>query len=243
MPETLTVTTYTFDELTGSARETVLDWGRKVCSEGYPCETLTDTFQEELAYRGYTIDRDKISWSLSCCQGDGVAFSGRIDLDELAKVDPQVMHLLRKATRLVKRRYAKHPQPPMCEPAGSTDCWDFTVTISHNSRYCHSESMSVDCELNLHDDPDNKLDPYVPEGERQHWLNPFKTYPPKLYGLGDIALEIEEHIHERVSAISRELETIGYDDIEWFSSDEHVIEWLTDSDYRFDENGEHTISL
>ena len=239
MPETLTITTFSFSELTGDAHTKALDWGRKVCREDYDCEMLTGVFQEELEIRGYLIDRRTIGWALGYSQGDGVAFHGRIDLDELAKVDTHIMRLLRLATRLVKRRYHNHPEPPACEPSACTDCWEFTVTINHNSNYWHSQSMHVDCDLSIHDDPEQRLDPY--EGEHQHWLNPWKTHPPKLYGLGDIALEISEHINERVSAISSELETIGYADIDYHSSDENVLKWL--SDIRFDENGEHTINL
>ena len=239
--QTVQIKTFKFNELEGAAREKALEWGRECCQEDY--EFITEIFKEQLIDRGY--DLSDIRWSLGCCQGDGMAFYGQVDLDILAKKDSHVMHLLRKAARLVKIRYRTYPVSPDCEAAQSTDCWDFTVSIASNhygDHYNHFNTMSVSCEVDIHDDPENRLDSYV-DGERNHWINPYKKYPPKLYGLSDVALEIEEHIQERVQEISKELEKLGYKEIEYQTSDKAVAEFIEVNEYDFNINGSRSVTL
>ena len=249
MPQTLEIQTFKFSELEGAARDRALEWGRKVSHEDYPSEFLTEMFEEQLKDRGYTFHELKIYWSLGCCQGDGMAFYGPIDLDELAKKDPYVMHLLRKAARLVNIRYRGKTRTPYCEAASNVDCWTFSVDIKDGNCRCHHwNSMTVSCEVDIHDDPNDRLDPvldgpYDEKRERIYWTKPFKEHPPKFYGLPEVALEIEEHIQERVKEISRELEKFGYDDIEYRTSDEAVIEFIEANEYDFNEGGYRTVAL
>ena len=253
MPQTLKIQIFKFSELEGAARNRALEWGRKVSHENYSSEFLTEIFEEQLKDRGYEFDEPKIGfrtyWSLSSCQGDGVAFYGRLDLDELAKKDPVIMHLLRKAARLVTIRYRGKTRTPFCEAASNVDCWTFNVEIEgSNGHYHHWNSMNVTCQVDIHDDPKDCLDPvldgpYDEKRERIYWTKPFKEHPPKFYGLPDISLEIEEHIQERVQEISRELEKMGYDDIEYRTSDEVVIEFIEANEYDFDEDGDRTVTL
>src|SRR5687768_16706456 len=81
MPEERTIveTLYTFDELDDrgkdKAREIVGGWNAE-----WEAECMTYQFEEFLAERGLPIE--KIEWSLSSCQGDGVAFYGSIDVEK-----------------------------------------------------------------------------------------------------------------------------------------------------------------
>lgn len=240
MPQTLEIQTFKFSELEGAARDKALEWGRTVCHDEYDGEMLTEMFEEQLIEKGYIFDDPQICWSLGCCQGDGVAFYGRLDLEKLAMKDKYVLHLLRKAARLIKIRYRNCPTEdiPQC---------DFTVDIASTSNhYHHWNTMGVTCAMDLDYDPKDCLEPYCAEtlaGERVHWTKPFKDHPPKFYGLGDVSLEIEEHIQEQVKAISHELEKLGYDDIEFRTSDDEVIEFITANEYDFDEEGCRTVCL
>lgn len=55
---------------------------------------LTEDFQNQLADKGF--EAVKIFWSLGYCQGDGVAFYGRVYADELKAKDPHAEKLLKR---------------------------------------------------------------------------------------------------------------------------------------------------
>ncbi len=81
MPEerVTTTTVYTYDELDDSAkdraREIIGTWNAE-----WEGENLSDWFANYLNEQGFPSD--KIEYSLSYSQGDGVAFYGSIDLDK-----------------------------------------------------------------------------------------------------------------------------------------------------------------
>lgn len=60
------------------------DWG--------DAEFLTEDFKTQLAEFGF--EEAKVYWSLGYCQGDGVAFYGRVHMESLKEKD-------RKAKRLI----------------------------------------------------------------------------------------------------------------------------------------------
>ena len=79
MPKQHTITTYTFDELSDKAKKKAVAILQQSEHENLPTSLVTEALAEKLEDTGYPSD--KISWSLANCQGDGVAFTGRIDRD------------------------------------------------------------------------------------------------------------------------------------------------------------------
>ena len=96
-------------------------------------EFLTEDFKTQLAEYGF--EETEVYWSLSCCQGDGVAFYGRVHLESLKEKD-------RDAKRLIAA----------LEAAGD----EFYIEITGaNSHYHHWNSMVVKIEFeNETDDED-----------------------------------------------------------------------------------------
>lgn len=82
MPETREILVYAFGELAEPAksrvRETIGQWLQESANEG-----LADEFAAELVTWGFPTDN--VEWSLGSCQGDGVAFYGRVDLPTYAR--------------------------------------------------------------------------------------------------------------------------------------------------------------
>lgn len=77
MSQEITITVYRSVELTGAARERALTWiGEGVTS--FAAGDVTEHIKARLEPLGLPVG--DIQWSLSSCQGDGVAFYGPIDL-------------------------------------------------------------------------------------------------------------------------------------------------------------------
>lgn len=78
---------YTYSELSAKAKQAALDWFHRGMMNGRNeyADRVTESFTNGLEERG--LSTLKCHWSLSYCQGDGVAFYGRIDPTEFARVD------------------------------------------------------------------------------------------------------------------------------------------------------------
>lgn len=85
---------YTINELSEAARCKALEWYRLNRATDFDCELVHEEFQEILAEKGYPTDR--LYWSLSHCQGDGVAFYGVIQdpVQVMQRVCPELYGLL-----------------------------------------------------------------------------------------------------------------------------------------------------
>ena len=96
-------------------------------------EFLTEDFKTQLAEYGF--EEAEVYWSLSCCQGDGVAFYGRVYPESLKEKD-------RQAKRLIDALHT----------AGDELYIEITGANSH---YHHSNSMTIEIEFeNEIDDED-----------------------------------------------------------------------------------------
>jgi hypothetical protein len=139
-------------------------------------ELLTEYFQTLLDDRG--LPGLDCYWSLSCCQGDGVAFYGKLDIDAL---------LACEACKAI------HPELRYLQAFGV----GFKI-IGANNRYHHWNSMAIE--------DDFTSDPQVEKliEERADFVKAF--------------------LLEYVKQISKELEKVGYDDIEYQTSETQALE-------------------
>jgi len=74
------VKTFKLEELSDEAKETAREWWLKDGLGEYEREAITESFKAKL--ETLCLPSDDIQWSLSSCQGDGVAFYGEIDLND-----------------------------------------------------------------------------------------------------------------------------------------------------------------
>lgn len=94
---------------------------------------LTEDFQHQLAEKGFEVV--KVYWSLGYCQGDGVAFYGRVYADDLKGKDQE-------AKKLIER----------LETAGDEISIEITGA---NNRYHHRNSMMVEVDFEYETDEDD----------------------------------------------------------------------------------------
>lgn len=85
-----------FDELSDEAKEFAIENER---SSGRRFDDddalfLTEDFQQQLSEKGF--EAVKVFWSLGYCQGDGVAFYGRVYADDLKAKDKEACKLIER---------------------------------------------------------------------------------------------------------------------------------------------------
>ena len=85
-----------FDELIEESKESAIEneriSGRRFDEDD--AAFLTEDFQNQLAEKGF--EAVKVFWSLGYCQGDGVAFYGRVYADDLKANDPNAKQLIER---------------------------------------------------------------------------------------------------------------------------------------------------
>ena len=77
----ITIKVYSIDELGQQAKEKAIQRIQQTLHETFEPELLTEYFRTLLDDSG--LSNLNCYWSLSYCQGDGVAFYGRLDIDAL----------------------------------------------------------------------------------------------------------------------------------------------------------------
>lgn len=77
------VKVYAFDELSPKAKERAIEKARQHLNETWDGDLLKESFKALLEERG--LPTEKIYFSLSHCQGDGVGFYGDVDLETFSK--------------------------------------------------------------------------------------------------------------------------------------------------------------
>jgi hypothetical protein len=131
MPRKHETTLYSFDELSPKAKERAIKDFRndpELTWDDTDSHMLTETFQEDLKHH-YGLGDMKVGWSLSSCQGDGVCFHGSVNIQSFIKAEEaekQFQRILKLADEGL-----------------------IGATITHESRYCHWNSMHIEVELYL----------------------------------------------------------------------------------------------
>ncbi|MCP4897842.1 MAG: hypothetical protein GY906_12790 [bacterium] len=129
----LLVPFYLYDELSDKAKEAARQWWIEGCEsrDQLDPEWFTESCREALAQDFGLVCHDefKLCWSLSSCQGDGVAFDGVVDFDELLK------HNAALAERMA-RAFDNLPVE-----------FDVYLKLDNSGRYCHWNSMQVEVQV------------------------------------------------------------------------------------------------
>lgn len=197
MPREHKIKLYKYSELSEKAKEkAVRDWVENghAWNSGHDSRALTDQFKEILQEKGFEKGVE-VCWSLSSCQGDGVAFSGSLDVPKYIKASD----LMKKFGRLIGKVEAR---------------------VYNRGRECHWNSMSVEI---FEDDSGSGS------------IGPKDWHPGSLSK--DLIVEFEEYLTQDVKDISRELEKIGYAEIEYRESEESVADTFEANYYEFTEDG------
>lgn len=118
MPREHKIKLYKYSELSDKAKERARsDWLKAgmAWDSGFDSQMLTDTFKELLIEKGFEKGVE-VHWSLGNSQGDGVAFSGTLDIP----------------------KYVRERAPDFMRLIGHV-----SVAVKHSDRYTHWRTMEI----------------------------------------------------------------------------------------------------
>lgn len=212
MPEKYEVTVYKFDELDSGAKAIALDKLREIVYEmGIINEDIEEDYEEELKKLGYPTK--DIRWRLSHSQGDGMAFYGRLDRDDIKKIARRIMPatFIRKLEKV---------------PGFDWNSLDAKIyPNSYGSHYSHYNTMEV------------SFDTSDVEREIMYEIDDDKKADEAIKQLGKLIDELEWAVQEDVREVSKKLEKAGYDIIDKHTNDEKLEDFALYNEFRFDEDG------
>jgi hypothetical protein len=241
--QTLSVTTYEFDELSDSAKAKARDWYREAssCDTYWSEYTIGEAVEQgqllgiEFATRpvqlhgGGTRQEPKIYWSGFSCQGDGACFEGTWRAKDV-KAD-SVADGWGDAPETTK---IKRIAEILAEVAAKFPCGRFTTT--HNDRYYHENSVDFDFDSGADDCSPDQLNAYrTPEDDAE---DPDEM--PRQRMAEDFPEDcLKEAARDFMRWIYKQLEKAW----EYENSDENVDESIRANDYQFTESGRRSVSL
>lgn len=198
--ETITIETYSFDELSPEVQKKVLE--DESANYEIDCDFITEWFTDILLEQ-HGIDDVQVNWSLSCCQGDGVAFYGKPSIDKIAEKDEEIKSVIEQIREI------------------DPDISLYLTITSNSNHYCHWNTMDVEIENDANRDLSN-----TQVGMIDH-----------------LVLFLKSKIDNKVKNISKELEKLGYEDIENQHSDESITDFIEANEFRFTKDGKRKVYL
>lgn len=205
---------YSFDELSEESKEVAIEKYRTSIEWSFESEYISEDFKEILSEKH--LPNEDVEWSLSNCQGDGVAFYGDIDNEDTYKIAKEFLN--GESLELLEKIYNENL---------TIECRLYRNAFGH--RYSHWNTMAV--QMN-HDNIDTIVE-YIYNIEDYD----SKDYEVAYDKVSNLIDEVEHCISQYIKDVSRELEKIGYDQIEYVESDEGIIETIKANDYEFTEDG------
>lgn len=200
---------YKFDELSKDVQAKVIEKFRQSNWEDYSyTEVLTDHLQEDLEYRG--LEGMRVVWCLSYCQGDGVSFTGKIDSETMKKmINSRVLTGMKENQIELFNRAVD---------AG----WTIATEIYRiDNHYAHEYTVKTD---DVYSHSDEYTDIAEDLGVSAELID-------------DLFETLQEEIEQYRISLCKELEELGYKDIEYYDSEETIKENIIENDYEFYEDG------
>lgn len=216
---------YTYDELSDRAKDNAREWFITSDYDYFDCDALESSFCESIEMAGFDID--KVFFSLSYCQGDGVAFEGRLDIRRF--LNPE-------NSDYVPSLESKEPARWICNSHSDFvalrtflkkyECFADTLSIKvETSSYGGSHLHSMRTEVDLDDGERSEPDDYTAR-ELILFRQLEKSIP-----------DLETMVTDVWRTMITWLERDGYDEIEYQHSDEVVEEAMDSYDFTFDIDG------
>lgn len=219
MREITTITkVYKFNELTPEQKDLAIEKWRKGIDWSYESQSISEDFKYDLGELNYPTE--DLEWSLSHCQGDGVAFYGKIGFEDM--------------NAIVNRLEGEEGCDIDIELYNDLSINDFLIygKIYRNSygyHYSHYNTMIFELE---HDDIDTIVEKLFALEYGQ------KGFDEKYQLIEKLFENIEQSVQDDIKNVSKKLEKQGYSQIEYVESDIAIIETIEANDYEFLSNGD-----
>ena len=233
MPVTKTVTLYRYDELSDKAKKKAIDSLTQSYDNAFDGRQLQEYLEERLVDLGF--GDCELHYSLSHCQGDGVAFYGTVDLDNL-RTDMK--------------------ECGVEDSLNTLDEYDAEVEYFIEDRrihYHHYNSMRLEVDYRpnfgsevLHE-LENAADEFeaslndlvnVIDAQREELAQLRNDYQIAHERCENAVCDIEEFLENHIQEVSHILEREGYKFIESLYSEESLLDFAEANDILFDEDGD-----
>jgi hypothetical protein len=265
-PHTKEVGFYYFDELDDKAKEKARDWWRQAENECFDSAEFTTMLEEQAMYH-HRIKADSCYWSLSYCQGDGVAFYGTLNLGVLCADNPDnpdggSLVADRAAIAAGIKRLESVGFTCSCHIGGSTRYYSMHVQFEaedgpeHNYRFQNAK-VFFDHQIGVIEEDWHAaaLQGCEDEDERPiliylDWLEEHDAERMLEDHIRSLRLQfrpwteweaiidqVENGMKQYMQDVSRDIERIGYAELEYQQSDEVVDDAILANEYEFDERG------
>ena len=234
----LTIHAYKYDELSDDAKEKARKW---LTDDPYHIEPslLTEDFEQSLSAAG--IHEAKVWWSLSCCQGDGVAFVATLNVRAFIEAQVELLEWVDKSVSDEGRAYYRALMIDEDTLALLRHLQDLEVEldikIDQTGRHTHWNSMQVYAEVTSYGLPYDWEPDEEWEADPEHWGCRWQNE------VEEHAEEIREGFAEYVKQVSKRLERDGYAEIAYQYSQEAVEESMHANEYLFTEDGSRRTTL
>jgi hypothetical protein len=216
---------YKYDNLSDQAKDNAREWFITSDYDYFDSDALEESFRESIEMSGFDVS--KVYFSLSYCQGDGVAFEGRLDIRRF--LNPEDTDYT--------------PSPESKEPARWTrnSHSNFVALRTFLKKYeCFADALTIKVETrsyggsHLHS---MKTDVYLDDSERSE-PDDYTARELILFKQIEASLpDLESHVTDVWRTMIAWLERDGYDEVEYQHSDEVVEEAMDPYDFTFDVNG------
>jgi hypothetical protein len=221
--KTIQVEAYEFHELDDKAKEAARDWCRELNNDcGDSVSDVRDDFENTLSEIG--LGELKAWWSLSYCQGDGVAFDGQVDLDAFIAEQPAIRMNTEKWPKAAERYTEFLIDEEFCKDVIGLAAQGVQIGayVKHEGRYTHRNSMDVTFQILSAGDNE---DPGASERQEKK------------------VKELEEQFHEYIKNLSIQFEHDGYAIIEGNETNEHIDEEIKANGWLFTKSGGREATL
>lgn len=170
MPRTHRIKVYKFAELSAAAKEKAREWYREMVDHDFDPDDFKERLTEPAAYH-HRVKTEHCHYSLSYCQGDGVAFYGDFDLD-FFMTQPGEEGAPPDGGELAAERAAIQAQAAALLAAG----FELAVEIDgRHGHYHHYNSMSVKVTTSAGPDEDDRWN--VTRSTLLRWFGPEPAEP------------------------------------------------------------------
>ncbi|OUS04592.1 hypothetical protein A9Q81_06140 [Gammaproteobacteria bacterium 42_54_T18] len=169
---------------------------------------LNNYLKAKLVSKGFSDDME-LCYSLSNCQGDGVAFFGELTSDVLTQlVDKCNLDVTSGAIAQLRRFII------------DTDFEAAVTRNSHGNHYCHENTMDLDFEI------------LEPENRSEHENSEYRARSFEEYlSVLPILKEFSEKLASYIKECSRDLERIGYECMDLFLYEPITVETTANSQF------------
>ena len=199
--KTIEINVYEFNELEDKVQAQLIVQEKTTLLELLEMDSYEDFAHEKIKEAGFGSDVDKLEYSLSYSQGDGVAFYGTVYEDETAVLFDE---FLQEKNISITEEFAQFIK----------DNTYFKITRNHwGHHYSHWGTMDIEVQN----------DYFLEEIEE---FTEFKTAEEGHEKVDSLLNEFSVFLKKKVQELSHELEALGYEYIEEQTSEDIALENL-----------------